>query len=96
MKQYLVIAYDGTDAQAIERRLLARPLHFEKVRNLQQQGSFLTGGAILDEAGKMIGSTMIMQFVNDDALNTWLEDEPYIVGKVWKDITIKPFKVAQL
>jgi len=46
--EFLVIAYDGKDPQAKERRLRARPAHLENVRAMKQAGSFINGGAILD------------------------------------------------
>jgi hypothetical protein len=46
MPQYLIIALDGTDAEASERRMNVRPAHFD--------------GAILDDNGKMTGSMMVV------------------------------------
>ncbi|WP_242494967.1 YciI family protein [Salinicola tamaricis] len=57
MKQYAVVAYDYTDDDALERRLSNRDAHLAGVRELAKQGKFLSGGAILDDDGKMVGST---------------------------------------
>ena len=95
MKQYLVNALDYTDEQALERRMQARPAHLENVKELKSKGRYFIGGALLDEHGKMIGSTMIVQFETPEALQEWLNDDPYITGQVWDRIEIKPFKVAE-
>ena len=92
--EFLVIAYDGKDAEAKEWRLRARPAHLDGVQALKQAGSFINGGAILDDAGNMIGSTLYMDFPSRKALNQWLENDPYVTGGVWVDIEVKPIKLA--
>ncbi len=95
MKQYLISALDFTDEQAFERRMQARPAHLESVKGLKSKGRYFIGGALLDDHGKMIGSTMIVQFETPEALQEWLNDDPYITNNVWDRIEIKPFKVAE-
>lgn len=96
MQQYIMHAWDGTDEQALERRMNHRPSHFENARKLKANGNFILGGAMLNEKGKMIGSTMIMQFETEEQLQQWLDTEPYITGKVWQKIDIRPFKIADV
>lgn len=96
MQQYIVIAYDGTDADALERRMAVRPLHFEKARQMKITGNFIKGGAFLDPAGKMIGSVMMMAFATKEDLDQWLATEPYVTGKVWQRIDVQPFRVADV
>jgi len=96
MKQYVIIAKDGTDEKAIDRRMDARPLHFAGAKILKDNNHFITGGAILDDEEKMIGSVMIVQFENDEKMQEWYDNEPYITLGVWKSIEIKPFRVANI
>ncbi len=96
MKQYLISALDFTDKHALERRLTARPAHLENVKILKRKNHYLIGGALLDDQEKMIGSTMIVQFETPEALQEWLQDDPYVKEKVWDRIEIKPFKVAEI
>jgi uncharacterized protein YciI len=93
--QFLLTAYDGTDAGAPERRLKVRPTHLEKVEILRKSGEFLFGGAILDDKGQMIGSMIVYEFPDRKALDEWLKEEPYIYGKVWEKINIVPFRLAK-
>lgn len=95
-QQYVVTAYDDTDSDALDRRMAARPAHFEGARRLKAQGSFIEGGAMLDDSGNMIGSVMIVAFDSRQQLDEWLEVEPYVTGNVWQRIEVKPFRVAQL
>ena len=94
--QFLLIAYDGKDPDALTRRLNARPEHLEKIAGLKKNDEFIFGGAILDKDGKMIGSMLLYDFPNRAALDEKLKNEPYITGNVWKDITIMPFKLANI
>ncbi|WP_259015222.1 YciI family protein [Emticicia fluvialis] len=96
MNQYVIIAIDGTDSQALERRMAARPSHLAGARDLKANNHFILGGAILDESGKMTGSVMIVQFEDEAALQNWYLNEPYIQQNVWQSIEIKPFRVADV
>ncbi len=94
MQQYIIYAWDGNDEQALERRMKARPSHFEKAAELKANGNFILGGAMLNDEGKMIGSTMVVQFETPDGLQEWLDTEPYVLGNVWERIETRPFRVA--
>ncbi len=94
--QYLVIAYDGTDSGAKDRRLTVREAHLENVKAMKAAGTFRTGGAILDDAGGMIGSALFVEFDTEAALNEWLKTDPYVTGGVWIDIDVKPFRIVSL
>jgi uncharacterized protein len=94
MKQFVIIAYDGDDANAQERRKTIRPLHLTGAKILKENNQFITGGAILNEAGEMTGSVMIVQFETEAEFQEWYKEEPYIKNGVWKTIDVKPFRVA--
>ncbi|MFD1141887.1 YciI family protein [Larkinella insperata] len=94
--QYVLHAYDYTDKQALNRRMAVRGQHFDGARQLKVAGHFILGGALLDDAGKMIGSMMLLDFDSEEHLNNWLQAEVYITGKVWERIDIKPFRQAEI
>lgn len=94
--QFLLIAHDGADPGAIERRMNARPGHLEKVSLLKKAGGFLFGGAILDEDGLMKGSMIVYEFPDREALDNYLKQEPYITQNVWQEIEIRPFRLANI
>jgi hypothetical protein len=96
MNQYLITAFDFTDETTLERRMAARPSHLETARRLKDTNNFIVGGAILNQRGKMVGSSMIVQFEADQQLSAWLAEEPYMLSKVWEKVDIKPFKVADI
>jgi uncharacterized protein len=92
--QWLIIARDGRDAQAHERRMAARPAHLENAAKLQAKGHLLVGGALVDDDGRMIGSACVAQFATRAELDEWLRTDPYVTGQVWQDIQIMPYRVA--
>jgi uncharacterized protein len=94
--RYVIHAYDGTDEQALDRRMAVRPNHFGGVAKLKELGHYVLGGALLSPEGQMIGSLMILDFETEEQLQDWLSWEPYVQGKVWEKIDIKPFRQASV
>ena len=92
---FLVIAMDGTDEGAPDRRMAARANHLEGIARLKEEGRFLAGGAILDDDGKMIGSAVILDFPNRESAEAAVAEDPYSKGNVWQDITIRPFRAVR-
>jgi uncharacterized protein YciI len=87
--QYLVTAYDYTDSEALNRRLENREAHLAGIEQLVLSGNFLSGGAILSNDGKMIGSTAHVTFETRAQLDSWISQDPYILGKVWDKVDIQ-------
>lgn len=92
--QFLVTAYDGTDAEAANRRSISRPAHLEGAQVLKEAGNIIAGGAILDDNEQMIGSTLYVDFESREALDEWLNIDPYVTGGVWQDISVLPIRLA--
>ena len=96
VKQYLIIAQDGKDDDALNRRKEVRPHHLAGAKKLKDNGNFVIGGAMLDDNNNMRGSIMIVQFETQDDFQRWYDNEPYITQGVWKSIEVKPFRVAHV
>ena len=95
MPQFLVLAYDYTDADAPARRQATRPTHLEKIKPMVEQGMVLSAGAMLDEEGtKVIGSALVMEMSGRAELDAWAKNEPYIKGRVWERLEITPLRVV--
>ncbi|SKB24739.1 YciI family protein [Malaciobacter marinus] len=90
--QYLIIAYDNDNA--LDKRLEAREAHVEGARKLMAEGKIIEAGALIEE-DQMVGSTLFVNFENDDELNEWLESEPYVTNNVWNmdEFQIVPVKL---
>jgi hypothetical protein len=94
--QFLLLAYDGTDPQAPQRRLSVREEHLKQIGLLKKKSEFLFGGAILNENNEMIGSMIVYDFPDRPSMDKMLKDEPYITNGVWEKIEIKPFRLARI
>jgi uncharacterized protein YciI len=92
--QFLVIARDGTDESALERRRQTRPAHLEGIGPLVDAGSVLVGGAILSEAGDMVGSMLLVEFPTREDVHAWLARDPYVTDGVWQEVEVRPFRTA--
>tara|TARA_B110000305_G_scaffold155175_1_gene171855 strand:+ start:993 stop:1280 length:288 start_codon:yes stop_codon:yes gene_type:complete len=92
--QFLLTAYDGKDDGALNRRMSVREAHINGANQLKEAGHLIAGGAILDEAEQMIGSTMFVEFDSKAELDQWLASDPYVTGNVWQDISVLPIRLA--
>jgi hypothetical protein len=92
--EFLVVARDGTDDEAIERRRRARPTHLEAIAPRVDAGNILVGGAMLSEDGEMIGSMLLVDLPDRAAVDEWLKVDPYVTGDVWREIEVRPFRTA--
>jgi uncharacterized protein YciI len=92
--QFIVIAYDGTDKEALARRMAVREAHLKLGKELYDSGKWLYGVGILDDAGRMIGSMIVCEFPSREEMEQqWLSKEPYIAGNVWQKIAIRRAQV---
>ena len=92
--QFLLTAYDGKDDGALDRRMSVREAHINGANQLKDAGHLIAGGAILDEAEQMSGSTMFVEFDSKAELDQWLASDPYVTGDVWQDISVLPIRLA--
>ena len=92
--QFLLTAYDGKDDGALDRRMSVRKAHINGANELKEAGHLIAGGAILDEAEQLIGSTMFVEFDSKAELDQWLASDPYVTGNVWQDISVLPIRLA--
>lgn len=94
---FVVIARDGTSAEAPVRRMVARPSHMARIRPCAERGEMVVGVATLDRPeGTMNGSVMVLDLPDEAAVRAWLAEDPYMKTGVWKDVTILPGRVAPL
>lgn len=93
--QFLVIGRDGTDDEAMHRRMAAREAHLALGNKMEQEGSRWYGAVLLDDNGVMIGSMAIMDFMSENELQKWLDVEPYVTGNVWKSIEVTKCNVKE-
>jgi uncharacterized protein len=91
--QFVVTAMDFTDTEALDRRIENRDAHLAGLKRMTAEGTFLSGGAILDAEGRMVGSSAHVAFESRAMLEDWLENDPYTLGKVWDQFDIRELKL---
>ena len=96
MPQFLILATDFTDDGASDRRLQVRNNHLERMKVQRQLGNFICGGAMLDDAGIMRGSMLVVVLDSIEEVLQWIAEDPYVLGNVWDGVSVKPFKMADV
>ena len=92
---YAIVAQDNPDS--LELRLRLRPRHRERLKQLRREGRLLLAGPFpaIDtetpaEAG-FTGSLIIAEFASLLAAKEWADADPYMEGKVYKEVRVFPF-----
>ena len=88
--QFIIKAYDGEGM--LEKRMAVRPRHLEGMARLGDH--VICAGGLLDEAGKMKGSVLIMDFADRSELDGYLAGEPYVQEQVWEKIEVERLNVV--
>jgi uncharacterized protein len=106
MPQFLVVLYDGTDAEAPSRRQAARPAHLEGLTGNVAAGKLVFGGPIFDDApgdaprdalsdvAKPIGSFLLADCTDRAELEAMLASDPYTRAGVWQRVEVKPVRLV--
>ncbi|KAJ6572081.1 hypothetical protein B0H19DRAFT_935854 [Mycena capillaripes] len=102
LPRFFVYAPDKTDEGAVERRLSVRPKHLENAAKNINDGVIRVGGALLTPESltgaekKMIGSIMIFEAENIEAVRAMIEGDIYYTAGVWdpERLVILPFVAA--
>ncbi len=93
---YTVISQDVQNSLPL--RVKARPAHIDRLKDLQNQGRLIIAGPnpAIDsndpgEAG-FSGSVVIAEFDTLEQAQKWANEDPYLIGGVYKKVMVKPFK----
>lgn len=82
----------------VEKRLTVRPQHLARLEKLDAEGRLIAAGAMPKDPGNpqagFYGSTIIADFDSREALDAWLQEEPFLKEGVYGHIDVKPFNKA--
>ena len=93
---YAIMAEDTPDSLA--KRLAARPEHLSRLQALQDAGRLLLAGPFpaIDSTDPgpagFTGSLIVAEFASLEEATTWANNDPFVIAKVYKDVTVKPFR----
>ena len=95
---YAIISEDVENSLALRKQ--ARPAHLERMEVLKNEGRVLIAGPhpAVDaedpgEAG-FTGSLVVVDFPSLEEAKAWADQDPYVLGGVYKSVTVKPFKLV--
>lgn len=95
---YAIISEDVE--HSLPRRAGARESHLARIHALVSEGRLLIAGPhpaidALDpgEAG-FTGSLVIAEFASLEDAQSWADADPYVEAGVYRDVTVKPFKLV--
>src|SRR6478609_7955018 len=93
---YAIMAEDT--AKSLEKRLEARPAHFARLQDMQNEGRLLLAGPFpaIDSndpgpAGYS-GSLIIVEFPNLEEAQQWANEDPFVTAAVYSQVVVKPFR----
>lgn len=79
-------------ADALQVRLGAREAHLAYVRERLDQVKL--AGPLLDDAGEMAGSLLILDVADKAAAEAFNAADPYTLAGLWQRVDVKPFKAS--
>ncbi|MFT6926063.1 MAG: hypothetical protein ACJAZP_001664 [Psychromonas sp.] len=93
---YVIFSLDVENSLTMRQR--ARPAHIARLQQLNEQDRLFVAGPMpaIDsedpaDAG-FSGSTVIAEFDNLEAAQSWADADPYVAAGVYKKVIVKPFK----
>ncbi len=93
---YAIISQDVENS--LEKRMLVRPAHIERLNILKDEGRLIIAGPhpAIDnnepgEAG-FTGSLVIAEFDSLEDAQAWADKDPYLESGAYESVVVKPFK----
>jgi uncharacterized protein YciI len=93
---YVILAFDGDDAEAPARRLAARDGHVAFITAEAKAGRLVLGLPLHDEHAQSLGSLMVLDVPDQAGVESYLAAEPFAREGVWQRIETHPFRIAPL
>jgi uncharacterized protein YciI len=93
---YAVLAFDGTDAEAADRRAAALEGHVAFITAEAEAGRLALGLPLRDEDGRTLGSLMFLDVPDRAGVDRYLAGEPFAARGVWREVQVLDFRIAPL
>ena len=89
MAHFVVYALDKSGREAA--RLEARPAHRTRLREHDHPVTVRVGGPLLDDAGTMIGTMLIVEAATKQEVEAFIAGDPYLEADVYGSVAIHPY-----
>ena len=93
---YAIEGYDA--AEALPKRMAARPAHLARLQALLDEGRLLLAGPCpaidAEDPGPagFSGSIVIAEFESLDAARAWADADPYMEAGAYSRVKVRPFR----
>lgn len=88
MQLFLINARDK--ANSLELRKAVRGAHLDYARQIMDR--IQVAGPVLNHAGEMAGSTLIIEFDSLEAAQDWAANDPYAKAGLFETVEVTAFK----
>ncbi|MBF9033180.1 YciI family protein [Rhodobacterales bacterium HKCCE2091] len=89
MAYFSVYAMDAPGKQDLRQRL--RPAHRERLRAHDHPVTVHIGGPLLGGDNEMIGTLLVVEAADGDAVEAFLSGDPYMEQGLFRSVEIRPF-----
>ena len=93
---WIVLGFDGTDAEAAARRQAARERHLAVIAAMAADGRLSLGVPLFEPDGQVAGSLMVLSGDEPGALDAYLAEEPFAHQGVWTRVDSMPGRIPPL
>jgi uncharacterized protein YciI len=69
-------------------------MHRQRLHRLEQENRLLLAGPLCRENGDPMGSLVVAEFEDVEAVKVWLAEDPYMLEGVYGSPDIRPFNQA--
>lgn len=93
---YAIEGYDAADA--LPKRIAARPAHLARLQALRDEGRLLVAGPCpaidAEDPGPagFSGSIVIAEFESLQAAQAWADADPYLAAGAYARVEVRPFR----
>ncbi len=90
---FLVLAWDVAGEDGVARRDATRAAHATSIRGLFDEGRVVLGAGLLDDAGTVRGSIVVVDYPDRDSVEQYLANEPFVTQGVWERVEVHPLRL---
>lgn len=89
MTYFCVHAFDHPGR--LDERLRLRDVHRARLRQHDHPISVRIGGPLVDDGGAMIGTMLVVEAENREAVEAFLAGDPYVLAGLFREVTVTGF-----
>jgi uncharacterized protein YciI len=93
---YVILGWDGEDADAPARRARVRDRHIEVIARWAEAGRLSLAVPLFRADGRIAGSLMVLGAEDELGTREYLMEEPFAREGVWLSYQMRPFRIAPL